>query len=295
MQAEISIIVGTRNRAPCLRKLLASLERLQPPPVPYEVLIADNGSTDATPQVLAAWSGPGRRVLRVDQPGRSRAFNAAIEAATGSILVFTDDDVEVDPGHLIAVWDFFAKHDCWAAQGTIDLPAAAMTDPALRPLLQRYESTLPLVLPQAGVRRHSLVGANMLIRRETLRRIGLFNVQLGPGGTGFSDDDELADRILAHGGWIGSLPAARVTHEVDPSRLTEEYFRQRHRLQGRSRFVYRQHGLFTSILPNLVKVHFDYLVYSLLGNLPKKYRAKGRCYHYREMLRLATHGTDKAA
>jgi len=43
----------------------------------------------------------------------------------------------------------------------------------------------------------------------------------------------------------------------------------------------------TSILPNLAKACLNYVAYSILGNERRKYRAKGRYYHYSEMLALA--------
>jgi hypothetical protein len=83
------------------------------------------------------------------------------------------------------------------------------------------------------------------------------------------------------------MSRARVIHEIDRSRLTEEYFEEYHRRQGRSRFAYKHNGIFSSILPNLAKAAVNYTVYKMLGNTRREYRAKGRYYHYREMLDLA--------
>ena len=81
--ATISVIVPTRNRARSLRLLLESFDKLVPPPVPFEIVIADNGSDDETPRLLAQWraAGPHRNVVRVMEPGKSRAVNAAIAAS----------------------------------------------------------------------------------------------------------------------------------------------------------------------------------------------------------------------
>jgi len=133
---------------------------------------------------------------------------------------------------------------------------------------------------------HRLTGGNMVVRREVLAQIGPFHEQLGPGASGFSEDDELADRILASGGWIGYVGEARVTHEIDRGRLTEDYFRERHQRQARSRYVYKPRGMLTSILPGLAKAALHYVVFGALGDVRKQCRAKGRWYHYREMLRL---------
>lgn len=284
----VSVIVPTRNRARSLRALLDSFEHLVPPPVPYEIVIADNGSDDETPRILAQWraAAPRRLVVRVPEPGKSRAVNAAIAASKGQLLAFLDDDVVAEPEWLAEVWDYFTRHDCFAAQGSVVWPDEAMRDPELYALLDRYRTIVHLDLDPDTVRT-KLTGANMTIRRHTFAVVGLFNEKIGPGAAGLSEDNELADRIRAHGGWIGYMKKARVIHEIDRSRLTKEYFEEYHRRQGRSRYAYKHNKVLTSILPNLLKAYVNYAAYSLTGDVRKKYRAKGRYYHYSEMLSLA--------
>jgi hypothetical protein len=65
--------------------------------------------------------------------------------------------------------------------------------------------------------------------------------------------------------------------------LTEEFFRQRHEQQGRSRLIYKKQSLL-SIVPNFLRSIGTFGWYSLVGNERKKYRAKGRYFHYRAML-----------
>ena len=291
MQGEeptISVIVPTRDRATSLRALLESFDHLKPPPVPYEIVVADNGSSDETPRLLAEWraAGPAREGVRGSQPGKSRAVNAAITRSRGQLLAFIDDDVVVEPDWLAEVWDYFTRHDCAAAQGSVLWPPEAMSDPALYALLDRYRTIVHLDLPP-GTLRTRLTGANMTIRRHTIAVVGAFDERIGPGAAGLSEDNELADRILKHGGWIGYMSRARVIHEIDRSRLTEEYFAEYHRRQGRSRFAYKHNGIFSSILPNLTKAAVNYAAYTLIGNTRRRYRAKGRWYHYRVMLDLA--------
>ena len=287
-QPTISVIVPTRNRAPSLQLLLESFERLTPPPVPYEIVIADNGSTDETPRLLAEWrvGAPNRAVVRVQQPGKSRAVNAAIARSRGDLIAFCDDDVVADPAWLAEVWDYFTRHDCAAAQGSVLWPEEAMRDPELYALLDRYRTIVHLDLDPDTVRT-KLTGANMAVRRHTLSVVGVFNEAIGPGAAGLSEDNELAGRILRHGGWIGYMSRARVVHEIDRSRLTEEYFQEYHRRQGRSRYAYKHNGIFGSILPNMAKACVNYAVYTMIGNTRRRYRAKGRYFHYREMLDLA--------
>ena len=83
------------------------------------------------------------------------------------------------------------------------------------------------------------------------------------------------------------MAKARVVHEIDRARLTEAYFKEYHRRQGRSRYAYKHNGIFSSILPNMAKAAGHYVLYTVTGNTRRRYRAKGRYFHYRVMLDLA--------
>lgn len=284
----ISVIIPTRNRVASLSELLESLDKVEAPEVAWEVVVADNGSSDGTARLLADWhrSGGGRTVVRVDQPGKSRAVNAAIATSSGEILCFLDDDVRVETGWLGAVWEHFrARPEEVAAQGAILWPAEIEADEDLRRSIERRGTVVRHLLPESS-ESSRLVGFNMALRRHTMGVIGGFDVRLGPGAAGLSDERELADRLRRLGGVIGYMGHARVIHEIDDARLTDDFFREHHRRLGRSRFAYKQNGLFASILPNLAKAVTTYLLWSLLGNVRRRYRARGRLYHYREMLRL---------
>ncbi len=92
-----SVVIATYNRAADLRDTLASLASLRPDG-PWEVIVVDNNSTDATREVVeqAARTFPVQlRYLFEREQGRSPALNTGIRAAHGDIIVTTDDDVRV--------------------------------------------------------------------------------------------------------------------------------------------------------------------------------------------------------
>ncbi len=285
--ATVSVIVSTRNRAASLRPLLASFDRLAPPGVPYEIVIADNASEDETPRLLGEWhlGGPGRVILQVLERGKSRALNAAIAASRGEVLAFLDDDVLPEPRWLIEIWQHFAGNDCVAAQGAVLWPAEAENDPLLRTRLEHYGTLVRIDRPAEDARSR-LIGVNIALRRHTLAVVGGFDVRLGPGASGHSEDFELSGRIRALGGRIDFIPGAVVTHQIDPASLTDDYFREFHRKVGRSRYVHKQNSLLLSILPNLAMAGLALAMHTLLRNRELQYRARGRLLHYGEMLRL---------
>ena len=96
---DISVVVPTRNRAERLRALLASLAGQEGPS--FEVIVVDNASRDSTPAVVAQ---AGAAHIRLPQPlGPAVARNHGWQAATGELVVFTDDDVVAQPGWLAAI------------------------------------------------------------------------------------------------------------------------------------------------------------------------------------------------
>ncbi len=179
--------------------------------------------------------------MRELEPGKSRALNSAIPRATGTILAFLDDDVEVAPSWLRVTSDFFEKHSYDVKQGSILIPPAMQHDQRFLRLLHRFRTICYYQKPGFEVRQiASLNAANFALRRELLDRTGLFDVRIGPGTSGTSMDVEFGERVLRCGGRIGYEPRSVVYHDVDWDRLTENYFRQRHEMQGRSRLIYKE-------------------------------------------------------
>ena len=84
---KVSVVVASYNGERTLKACLESLERLNYPD--YEVILVDDGSTDTTPQIAAAF--PNVRYIRHEKNlGLSVARNTGIAAATGEIIAFTD-------------------------------------------------------------------------------------------------------------------------------------------------------------------------------------------------------------
>lgn len=91
----ISVILPARNEAEGLRRTLPALRAVLPE---AEVIVADDGSTDATAQVAAA---AGARVLSAPYPmGNGAAIKRGARAATGEVLVFMDADGQHDPADI---------------------------------------------------------------------------------------------------------------------------------------------------------------------------------------------------
>ncbi len=85
----ISVVIPTYNRAQFVKEAIASV--LEQTYKDFELIVVDDGSTDETPQVLAAY-GDKLKVLRQENKGVSAARNAGISAAQGEWIAFLDSD-----------------------------------------------------------------------------------------------------------------------------------------------------------------------------------------------------------
>jgi glycosyltransferase involved in cell wall biosynthesis len=90
---KFSVVIATRDRAALLEGALRSLAT-QVGTAAIEVIVVDNGSTDATRSVAAAHDAV---YVYEAEPNRARARNAGVARATGEMLLFVDDDVVLPP------------------------------------------------------------------------------------------------------------------------------------------------------------------------------------------------------
>ena len=249
----ISVVIPSLLRRPkTLQACLDSLEKLQYPD--YEVIVVDNRPA-GSPSVDDL---PGARVVRQPQTGNSAARNRGLAAATGEIVAFTDDDIEVDPNWLLAIALRFRAHPEEACVTglllplELESPAQLMLEayygglgprtyepvshrlrvpPARRKLLG--PATVDAVGDDGRVRRSFSLyaagtfgtGPNMAFRTDALRELGGFNEALGAGTPARGGGDLLTMARAVWAGYsIGFEPAALVLHNhyADESALLRQ-------------------------------------------------------------------------
>jgi GT2 family glycosyltransferase len=288
---QFSIIIATYDRVDSLRRLLTGIRKhFAASGIAHEVLVANNARDDALTRRIEALvaefeAQEGAPIITIREPlaGKCRAQNTAIRRARGDILVFFDDDVEVSPHWLDVAAEFFKGGDFAIMQGPILVPPEVEHNASFWEAQRRFR-TINFVQYSPQLKEiKTLTGANIAVQRQLMERLGGFNEELGPGRSGISEDVEFAQRALRSGARIGYEPRAAVYHEVDWTRLTEEFFRLRHEQQGRSRLLYKKQSL-ASIVPNLLRSMWGMGWHALFGDVRQRYRAKGRYFHYRAML-----------
>lgn len=97
MQGRVSVVIPTFNCAAFLPRAIDSALTQDYPDL--EVIVVDDGSTDATPEVMERYAG---RIVAIhqDNRGASAARNAGVRAATGEFVAFLDADDEYLPGRI---------------------------------------------------------------------------------------------------------------------------------------------------------------------------------------------------
>ncbi|MBB1513190.1 glycosyltransferase [Tessaracoccus sp. MC1627] len=109
-RVEVSVVICVLNGAATIRRQLDALDAQRGHP-PFDVLVVDNGSTDATPTLIAEWqSRPGAptRKLAIEAHERRNipyARNVGAMTTTGRIIAYCDADDRVDPAWVKAIAD----------------------------------------------------------------------------------------------------------------------------------------------------------------------------------------------
>jgi len=230
----ISVIIATYNRAALLDECLDHLRRQRFEPGD-EVIVVDNGSTDDTSAVIGRHqrlSAVPLRHLEERAAGKSRALARALAVASGDILAFTDDDVDVEEGWLGAIRTAMVDPGVALIGGPVD-PRWERGAPPWLPVTRDGYGRLasPLALLDYGPRpadlgARTVVGANFAVRRDVAARVGGFAPHLGKlRGTLLSGEDhDFCRRVQAAGFRTEYRPDARVRHWVPADRVRLRYF-----------------------------------------------------------------------
>lgn len=227
----VSVLVCTRNRSPALAQLLESLTRLcVPGDLSWELVVVDNGSTDATALLLDSFACrlPLRRIFEA-RKGLSRARNAGLAAARGAILAFTDDDCIPSPDWLSAiVREFEQCPELAGIGGRVELHDPRDCPVTIRTSRTREALTGAHQLPAL------MVGCNMAFRRTTVDAVGEFDVTLGAGTpAGSAEDTDYLYRALLLGLRIEYVPDVLVAHNHGRRRAEEVAQLKRSYARGR--------------------------------------------------------------
>jgi glycosyltransferase involved in cell wall biosynthesis len=249
---QFSVVLPTYNRAAELEQTLASLATVKHPGS-WEVIVVDNNSRDATPQVVADAAAKFPTALRYvleTKVGRSAAMNAGITAAKGEIIVNTDDDVRFEPDWLQQAGEALTLGQCDFVGGKV-LPIWRGRRPAwLSDKGGQHWAVIALLdfgpEPLEFGKRHAPLGVNLAFKREAFDRAGLWDPSLGrKAGTLLGQEVREWMLRARDAGLRGMYAPNMVVHHVIPAdRLRKHYFRKWSYWHGVSRAIlFQQHPI----------------------------------------------------
>jgi glycosyltransferase involved in cell wall biosynthesis len=256
---EISVVISTYNNCPVLRRTLETLLVQDFPRGDYEVIVADDGSTDGTAEMLETVRGP-VAIRHVPQANRglAAARNLGARAAGGRIVLFLDSDLWAAPGLLRAHHRHYPP-----GSSRVAVQGRSVTHPdARRSLFMQVREMSPDFTPRRRERLSPLhvVGRNFSLLRADLEAAGGFDE--GFPGYGW-EDVELAMRLCARGVVIAYEPEA-LGHHYHAETL-ESMERKWKENGGSAVYLWRKHGrppslgFFLEIAPALLPL--KWLVY----------------------------------
>ncbi len=231
----LSVLVPTYNYGSFLHQALESVLDQRVPGV--EIVVADDGSTDDTPERVRDLVSTGRiRYFRQENAGVSAARNLAMARARGRYLLFLDADDALLPGCLQATLDFlgrypevgffFPNYDIFDEEGVI-APSGVDTWESFRELPHReprprewiFEGSLAPAIVRHGSFMHT---SGLTVRREVAEAAGPFRV-----GYSYGEDDEFFARVARRctAGYLDRVLARKRNHPGslihDPSRRAQ--------------------------------------------------------------------------
>lgn len=163
--------------------------------------------------------------------GLSGARDTGVQAASGSVVAFLDDDAAAEPEWATELAGAYSGGPVIGAGGWIE-PRWPGARPSWWP--REFDWIVGCSytgLPESRSPVRNSIGANMSLRTSVLRSVGGFEPSIGRVGLHPTGGEETELYIRARGRFPGAEvihePAARVLHRVTPARATWSYFRQR--------------------------------------------------------------------
>ena len=185
----VSVVIPCYNAARFIRETLDSI-LTQNYGGPLEVLVADDGSTDGSADVVASYGPPVRLLMRGPHEERSASHsrNRCLQAATQPLVAFLDADDLFMPGHLVHLAEALTRRP--ELGFVYDKGYYVSADGSgLSPIFA--EPHRPRVTPDDLLVENCIVPAAVVVRREVFARVGLFDEELR-----HAEDHDMWLRIL---------------------------------------------------------------------------------------------------
>lgn len=202
----ISVIIPVYNDAAGLQKCLKALTE-QYKAGEFEILVIDNDSEEDIKGVAIQFSNV--KYLHEKKIGSYAARNCGIRCAKGDIIAFTDADCIPDEDWLVNAADFLINHEeCDAIGGKIEI----FTKSGSPNPFEMFDRVFAFQQKSSIQKYNYSVTANLITRKETIKKNGYFNDDLKSGG-----DAEWCQRLVSGGGMLCYAPDVTIKHPATSS------------------------------------------------------------------------------
>jgi uncharacterized protein (TIRG00374 family) len=157
---EVSVVLPAYNEARSLEatvdETLAALEGFLPPEA-FEVIVAEDGCTDRTPEIARRLASEDDRVGHLhsgDRLGRGKALERAFELADGDVVAYLDTDMATDMRHLEELIETVRSGEADVATGSRWVPGHEADRPMNRSIPSRGFNTLARLVLRSTLRDH---------------------------------------------------------------------------------------------------------------------------------------------
>jgi GT2 family glycosyltransferase len=246
----VSVVVPTYNRNAMLRRTLQNIVRFRDQ---YHELIVVDQTREHDPETARFLEGLKAEkeiiLLRVDYPNLPNARNEGIKAAGGDIVLFLDDDVEINDGFIPAHLALYDNPEIGATTGPVNIVNLSKNDNIVFKNSFSLKAAIKAVFFFFIRRKASLVspfgvmadfsgtkvryadtgiGCNLAFRKKIFSRCGFFDVNYT--GNAVREDTDMCARVRKAGYKILYHPRARLVHYMENSggtraSNTEEYWK----------------------------------------------------------------------
>ena len=157
-KVKVTVVLPAFNEAKRIRRAVEEVKFwMERTDYDYEIIIAEDGSTDGTDKIAAelAKKDPKVRHLHSDKRlGRGKALSNAFKQAEGDVLVYLDVDLSTDMGHLKELIDAIAKEGYDFATGSRLMKESQTDRPFKRDLASRVYNFLVRLMLGSKLRDH---------------------------------------------------------------------------------------------------------------------------------------------
>ncbi len=241
----ISVLIATYHRPVLLERTLKSIFESDLRQEAVQLIVVDNADDAETARICGALQRRGPANLTLirlveGKPGKNAALNRGLEQAAGDLILFTDDDVLVDPGWVRSMAAAARRWPQHVYFGGRVLPAWPGEPPAwLRE--SRYLSVCFTAMdrddPEGPIATFVPFGPNMAVRRAVFDEGVRYDDAVGPTPESsyvMGSEAELTRRLKARGHQPVYVPKSVVHHIVRPEQLRLRWLMGRSVRYGRS-------------------------------------------------------------